>query len=87
MYLLVEILQLEHEISNLAEAPNKAVLLEIFSKFTDKHKKQSSGGALSKNTLKKFAKFTKNIFPRVSFLIKLHAENLKLSEAATGDVP
>ena len=52
MYLLVEILQLEHEISNLAEAPNKTVLLEIFSKFTDKHKKQSSGGALSKNTRK-----------------------------------
>ena len=28
----------------------------------------------------------KNIFAGISFLIKLQGENLKLSEAATGDV-
>ena len=32
--------------------------LKNFSKFTDKHKKQLSGGFLSKDVLKKFAKFT-----------------------------
>ena len=58
------------------------------SKFTDKHKKQSSGGVLSKEkmSLKILQNSQKNIFAVVSFLIKLQAGNLKLSEAATGDV-
>ena len=38
-----------------------------------------------KDFLKKFLKFTKNIFAGVSFLIELLAGNLKLSEVATGD--
>ena len=53
--MLVEILQLVHEISSL---PYKKDVLKNFSKFTGKHKKQSSGGFLSKDVLKKFAKFT-----------------------------
>ena len=58
------------------------------SKFTDKIKKQSSGGVLSKEkmSLKILQNSQKNIFPVVSFLIKLQAGNLKLSGAATGDV-
>ena len=58
------------------------------SKFTDKHKKQSSGGVLSKEkmSLKTLQNSQKNIFAVVSFLIKLQTGNLKLSGAATGDV-
>ena len=58
-----------------------------YSKFTDKHKKQSSGGVLSKEkmSLKILQNLQKNIFAVVSFLIKLQAGNLKLSGAATGD--
>ena len=58
------------------------------SKFTDKHNKQSSGGVLSKvkMSLKILQNSQKNTFAVVSFLIKLQAGNLKLSEAATGDV-
>ena len=50
--------------------------LNSFSKFSDKHKKQSSSGVLSKDNVNNF---------RVSFSIKLQAGNLKMSEAATGD--
>ena len=58
------------------------------SKFTDKHKKQSSGGVLSKEkmSLKILQNSKKNIFVVVSFSIKLQAGNLKLSGTATGDV-
>ena len=58
------------------------------SKFTDKHKKQSSGGVLSKKKLplKILQNSQKNIFAVASFLIKLQAGNLKLSGAATVDV-
>ena len=57
------------------------------SKFTDKHKKQSSGGVLSKEkmSLKILQNSQKNIFPVVSFIMKLQAGKLKLSGAATGD--
>ena len=48
MYVVVEIRQLVKEISSF---PN-------FSKFTDKHKRQSSGGVLSRDVLENFAKFT-----------------------------
>ena len=58
------------------------------SKFTDKHKKHSSGGVLSKEKmfLKILQNSQKNIFAVVSFIMKLQAGNLKLSGAATGDV-
>ena len=58
MYLVVEILQLVLEISSFPEVLYKRAVLKNFSKFTDKHKKQSSGGVLSKDVLKNFAKFT-----------------------------
>ena len=52
--------------------------LKLFSKFSDKRKKQSSGGVLSKDVFKKFAKFTeKNYFSGVSFLTKLQAGRLQ----------
>ena len=65
----------------------KRSVLKNVSKFTDKHKKQSSGGVLSKvkMSLKILQNSQKNTFAVVSFLIKLQAGNLKLSEAATGD--
>ena len=58
------------------------------SKFTDKHKKQSSGVVLSKKkmSLEILQNSQKNIFAVVSFLIELLAGNLKLSGAATADV-
>ena len=55
---------------------HKIGVLKNFSKFTDKHKKQSSGGVLSKDVVKKLAKFTE----------KDLCLNLKISAAATGDV-
>ena len=64
----------------------KRDVLKSFLKFTDKFKKQSSGDVLSKDFLENFAKFIENIFAGISFLIKLQAGNLKLSETATGDV-
>ena len=62
LYLLVEILHLVHEISSFQEVLHKIGVLENFSKFTDKHKKQSSAGILSKDVLKDFAKLTKKHF-------------------------
>ena len=53
----------------------KIGVLKNFSKFTDKLKKQSSGGALSKDVLENFAKFIENIFSRIFFLKKLQAGN------------
>ena len=63
-------------------------VLKNFSKLTDKHKKQSSGGVLSKEKmlLKILKNSQKNIYSGVSFLMKLQAGNLKLVEAATGNV-
>ena len=49
-------------------------------------RKLTSGGVLSKDVLKIFAKFTdKHLFPSL-FFNKLQAGNLKLSEAVTGEV-
>ena len=56
--MLVEILQLVHEISSFSEVLYKRDVLKNFLKFTDKLKKQSSGSALSKYILRNFAKFT-----------------------------
>ena len=57
-YLLIEILQLVHKISSFPEVLYKRGVLKNYSKFTDKHKTQSSAGARLKNVLKNFAKFT-----------------------------
>ena len=57
------------------------------TKFTDKHKKQSFRGTLLKEVLQNILQKTQNyIFTGVSFLKKLQAGILKLSEAPTGDV-
>ena len=58
LHLLVEILQLVHEISSFSVVLYKRGVLKNFSKFTDKLKKQSLGSALSKDVLRNFAKFT-----------------------------
>ena len=63
-------------------------VLKNFSKLTDKHKKQSSGGVLSKEKmlLKILQNSQKNIYSGVSFLMKLQAGNLKLVEVATENI-
>ena len=80
--MVVEIRQLVNEISSFLEVVYKRGDLKDFSKFTDKHKKVFCQ--------KKFLKVLQNsqikIFAGVSFLIKLQAGILKLSEAATADV-
>ena len=88
LYVVVEIRQLVNEISSFPEVLYERGDLKNFSKFTDKHKKQSSGGVLSKEKmfLKILQNSQKNIFTGVSFIIKVHPVNLKLSEAATGDI-
>ena len=65
----------------------KRMVLKNVSKFTDKHKKQSSGRVLSKERmlLNILQNSEKNIFSGVSFSLKLQARNLKPSEAATGN--
>ena len=75
LYSLIKILQLLYEISSFLEMLYKKHVLKIFLKFTDKLKKQSSGGALSKDIVKKFAKFTEKHFCWNFFLIKLQAGN------------
>ena len=55
---MVEILHLVHKISSFLEVFYKRGDLKNFSRFTDKHFKQSSAGVLSKDILKSFAKFT-----------------------------
>ena len=57
--LLVEILQLVHEISSFPEVFYEKGVLKNFSKLTDKHKKQSFGGVLSKD-VKMFLKLLQN---------------------------
>ena len=63
----------------------KKGFLKNFSKFSDKHKEQSSGGVQLKDFLKNFVKFTeKNIFAGF-FFFSLQAGNLKPAEAAARD--
>ena len=83
--MVVEIRQLVNEINNFLEVLYKKDDLKNFSKFTVKQKKQSTGGDLARDVLKNFAELKINILTRASFLKKLQAGNLKLSEVATGD--
>ena len=71
LYLVVEILQLVHEISTFPEVIYKRGVLKNFLKFTDKHKEQSSEGALSKDVLKNFLKFTERHLFRSLFFNKV----------------
>ena len=45
--------------------------MKNLSKFTDKHKKLSSGGVLSKDVLKNFRKFTEKHLSRSLFINKV----------------
>ena len=83
LYLVVEILELAREINSFQEVLYKKGVLKNFSKLSDKHKKLSSGGILSKDVLKNFVNFA--IFARVYFLTKSQARNLKLAEPAARD--
>ena len=65
LYLLVEILQLVHEISSFSEVLYKRGVFKNFSKVTDKLKK-SSEGVLAKDVLKNFTKFTNLVFNKVA---------------------
>ena len=86
LYLLVESLQFVYEISSFTGVLYKGGVLKNLSKFTEKHKKQSSGKACQKMFSKILQNAQRNIFAWVSFFITLQARNLKLSEAAIGDV-
>ena len=57
LYLLVEFLQLVHEITSFPEMLYKRGILKNLSKLIDKHEKQPRG-VLSKDVLKNFEKFT-----------------------------
>ena len=61
---MVEMRQLVHEISSFPEVFYKRGDLKNFSRFTDKYKKQSSRGVLSKDFLKNSQK---NFFAGFSF--------------------
>ena len=52
LYVVVEIRQLVNEISSFPEMLCKRDDLKNSSKFTDKQKKQSTGGVLTKDALK-----------------------------------
>ena len=60
--MVVEIQPLAIEISSVPEVLYERGDLKIFSKFTDKHKKLSSGGVLTKDVLKNFTKFVDKHF-------------------------
>ena len=63
--LLVEIGELVNETCSFPEVLYKRGYLKH---LTDKHKKQSSGGVLSRDILKNFAKFTdKHFYPSLFF--------------------
>ena len=55
---------------------------ENFSRFSDKHMKQSFGGVLSKDVLKILQSSQKNIIAGASFLTNFQVGNLKLAEVA-----
>ena len=82
--MVLEIRQLVNEISSFPEVHYERGDLKNFSKFSDKHRR-SSGFCLNM-FLKILQNSQMSIFAGVSLLIKLQAGNLKLSEAATGDV-
>ena len=79
---MVKIQQLALEIRSFPEFLYKRGDLNNFSKFSDKHKKQSSVGALSKDALKIFAKFTEKHLCRSLFFNKVadwKPQNVRIS--------
>ena len=83
---MVEILQLVNEISSFPEVLCKIGDLKNFSKLQVNTRSSHMEVLCKKMFLKILQNSQKNVFAEVPFLIKLQAGNLKLSEAATGDV-
>ena len=79
-YVVVETWQLVNEVNSFPEVLYKRGDLKNFSKVRDKHNNPEVNQKIS---LKIFQNSKVNIFAVVSFLIKLQAGKLKLSEAAT----
>ena len=67
---VIEILQLAHKIACFPETLYKRGVLKNFSKFSDKHKKESFRGVLSKGVLKNFANVAGKYLCWSLFLIK-----------------
>ena len=89
LYLVVEILQLVHEISSFPEVLYKIgdlKNLQVNSKLQVNTRTSHREVFCKKMFLKVLQNSQKKVFAGVSFLIKLQAGNMKLSEAATGDV-
>ena len=76
--MVVEIFQLTHEISSFPEVLYKSGLLKNLSKFINKHKMQSSGGVLSMDVLKNFAKFAERNLCRSLFFKKVASYRLEV---------
>ena len=85
LYLVVEILQLVLEISSFSEVFYKGGVLKKLLKIQINTKTSHPEVFCQKMFLKILQNLQKNIFARVSFLIKLQAGNLKLAETAAGD--
>ena len=86
LYLVVEILRLVHEISSFSEVLYKIGELKNFSKLLLNTRSSHPEVFCKKMFFKALQNSQKNVFAGVSFLIKLQAGNLKLSEAATRNV-
>ena len=69
--MLVQILQVVHEIRIFLEVLYNRDVLKNFSKFTYKLMKQSCGGVLSTDGLKTFPKFTEKHLCQNLFLNKV----------------
>ena len=80
-----EILQLVHEISSFKELLFKIGDLKNSSKL-QVNTGSSHSEVFYKKILKTLQNSEKNVFAGVSSLIKLRAGNVKMSEAAAGDV-
>ena len=86
LYLVVEILQLVHEISSFPEVLHKIGDLKNFSELQVNTRSIHLELFCKKIFLKISQNSQKNVFTGVPLLIKLQTGNLKLSKAATGDV-
>ena len=84
--MLVEILCLLHEISSFLEVLYKKGILENFLKFTGKHKKQSSGGVLSKKVFLKIFQICRKTSLWVPFLNKVAGWNPEYVRAGSRDI-
>ena len=86
LYLVVGILQLVHEINSFPEVLYERDDLKNFSKLQVNTRSSHREVFCKKIFVKIFQNSQKNVLAGVPFLIKLQTGNLKLSEAATGDL-